>query len=458
MNANNAPEMHRSKPKSRAGQSKADSRYWLADGRLVLHDSANYSIQIQVAGRRVWFPLGTPNKRGAAAKAAEVYAYTQSNGLDAALLKFKPKAAEVGRSSATVGSLISTAAELSSVRRHTLDAYSKAFRRIVSEVKGIQSGRKFDALKGGTKEWREEVDAVPLDSISPADIVAWKNRRLRESGNDALAKRSTIVTVNSLIRNAKALLGKKLLPFLEQRLVIPRPILFDGVGLEKNPSLRYVSRVDAYAILARAQDELSASDPEAFKVLVLALVCGLRRSEIDNLLWRAFDFSKRILRVEASEFHELKSEDSAGELDLDANTAALFQGFRARSPKELFVIESANPPRRETKSRCYRCNDTFNRVNVWLRAQGVENLKPLHTMRKEIGSVIASEKGIFEASRYLRHSDIRITSAFYADKKNKVTPMVFAGLLGSSDKIVEITEASRAALPAAKKRVEKIAN
>jgi hypothetical protein len=52
-------------------------------------------------------------------------------------------------------------------------------------------------------------------------------------------------------------------------------------------------------------------------------------------------------------------------------------------------------------------------------------------MRKEIGSIIASENGIFEASRYLRHSDIRITSAIYADKKKTVTPNAFAGLLTS---------------------------
>ena len=68
---------------------------------------------------------------------------------------------------------------------------------------------------------------------------------------------------------------------------------------------------------------------------------------------------------------------------------------------------------------------------AWLRAKGVPPAKPLHTMRKEIGSIIASEHGIFEASRYLRHSDIRITSAFYADKRKTVTPKTFAGLLGN---------------------------
>ena len=61
----------------------------------------------------------------------------------------------------------------------------------------------------------------------------------------------------------------------------------------------------------------------------------------------------------------------------------------------------------------------------------MEGNKPIHTLRKEIGSIIASEHGIFAASRYLRHSDIRITSAIYADKKHTVVPKAFAGLLGN---------------------------
>ena len=46
----------------------------------------------------------------------------------------------------------------------------------------------------------------------------------------------------------------------------------------------------------------------------------------------------------------------------------------------------------------------------------------LHELRKEVGSIIANEQGIFEASRYLRHSDVRITSQIYVDKKKKITP------------------------------------
>jgi integrase len=427
-----APELHRSKEvNSRIGASKADSRYWMQGKRLVLHDSANYSIQLYKQGQRCWFPLGTPNKKSAAAKAAEIYSFIQTHGWSAALERFKSKSAGDKKDVVTVGKLISTACRISSARRQSLNAYTKAFRLIVSEVKSIVSSDKHDPTSGGSSKWRTKIDAVKLESIKPADIVAWKNRRLRDAEGDPLTKRRAIVTVNSLIRNSKALFGKKILPFIENDFVIPRPLPFDGVTLEKPPSMRYVSRMDPYAILASAKEELAESDQEAFKVMILALVCGLRRSEIDNLLWRAFDFPNSTLRVETSEFHELKSEDSAGEIDLDADTLALFRGYRAKAPKSIFVIESPKLPLNKMQTRGYRCNAVFKTVLTWLRAQGVEASKPIHTLRKEIGSLIASEHGIFEASRYLRHSDIRITSAIYADKKKKVTPKTFAGLLGN---------------------------
>lgn len=442
-NPKSAQQVHSGK---RVSHPKTSKFYWLDRVKKPPSSSGgvspHYGIQIKHKERRVRFPLYTANKEAAASLAAKIWCQISTEGWEATLKAHKPQETVNIQQprEATVGELITAALAASTARKHSLDAYAKAFRRIVSEVARIQDGRKFDAFKGGTQEWRERVDAVPLSSLLPADIQAWKTRRLRASETDPLAKRRAIVTVNSLIRNAKALFGKKVLPFIEQKIVVPRPLPFDDVSMEKSPSLRYTSKIDAYALLARAKDELAQGEPEAFKVLLLALVCGLRRSEIDHLLWRAFDFNRGILLVENTEYHQLKSEDSAGAIDLDTDTATLFKGFRARVPKSIFVIESPNPPRAERKTRCYRCNAVFERVNEWLRAQGVDTVKPLHTMRKEIGSIIASEHGIFEASRYLRHSDIRITSAIYADKKKTVTPKVFSGLLTSTGK--NIVEAS----------------
>jgi integrase len=417
--------------------SKGDSRYWQEDGRLFKnHGAAEYSCRFTTLSRREHFHLGSQNKKTAAAKAAEIYNHIQANGWESAIKRYKPKVTvESAAARVTLGELIEAAVKVSSARRQTLDCYAKALRLIVSEIRGISSEGKFDAYKGGMKQWRVKVEEVTLDTITPAEILSWKNERLRAVESDPIAKRRAVVTVNSLMRNAKSLFGKKLLPFIEQTIILPRPLPFDGVALEKEPSLRYISKIDPIALMAMAREELAEKDPESFKVMILALVCGLRRAEIDNLLWRAFDFANSSMRVETSEFHELKSEDSAGKLDLDADTLALFRGYRAKKPKAVFVVESPLKRDSKTKPGRYRCNPVFKRVLKWLRKQGVDGHKPLHTLRKEIGSIIASEHGIFEASRYLRHADIHITSAFYADKKKTVTPKVFAGLLGNQSTV-----------------------
>ncbi|MEP6672997.1 MAG: hypothetical protein ABJF10_27800 [Chthoniobacter sp.] len=57
----------------------------------------------------------------------------------------------------------------------------------------------------------------------------------------------------------------------------------------------------------------------------------------------------------------------------------------------------------------------------WLAGRGIAARKKLHELRKECGSVIANSMGIFAASRALRHSDIHLTSQYYADKKVRIT-------------------------------------
>jgi hypothetical protein len=73
----------------------------------------------------------------------------------------------------------------------------------------------------------------------------------------------------------------------------------------------------------------------------------------------------------------------------------------------------------------------------WLRKNGVNGKRPMHTMRKEVGSVIASRDGIFAASRFLRHSDIRITSRLYADSKKPVSSGLGALLAAEGDNVVK---------------------
>jgi integrase len=81
----------------------------------------------------------------------------------------------------------------------------------------------------------------------------------------------------------------------------------------------------------------------------------------------------------------------------------------------------------------------------WLRAQGMEERKYLHTLRKEFGSLVAQEHGIYAASRALRHSDIQVTAKHYLDKKQRIS--IGLGRLLAPENVIEFKAAT--AKPAA---------
>ncbi len=389
---------------------------------------SNYGARIAYQGKRVFFNLETPNKDAAAAKAVTIFKFLNTHGWEETMLRYQPhRVTNPRRLPDTVGALIEIASELSTAREQTKGAYAKAFRRIVADIAGVDGAGRYDTRKGGYERWKKRVDSVKLTRITPERITAWKNKYLGKAGDNALERRSRVNTLNGLIANASSLFSKKFRHFLADRVCLPDPLPFEGVRKEKGPSLRYRSKINATEILEKAQEELAPSDPEAFKIILLAAVCGLRRSEIDLLLWEAFDFSRKELHIESSEYHQLKSEESAGVIDLDDNLASIFQGFFAKSQGD-FVIEATTNPRRKPGSGSYRCALHWKTVIDWLRGQGIKAQKPVHELRKEIGSIIAAEHGIYEASRYLRHSDIRITAQYYLDKKTRVTPALSAML------------------------------
>jgi integrase len=406
-----------------AAASKTSATYWQGKverySRVVAGErftDADYSCRVGYKGRRERFALNTASKEEAGRKAAEIYRDVVGKGWVEALRIHKPEIEKkaAGEEVVTVGRLIAAATRLSSARPESLRFYALALRRIASGILGVDDRSKFSRHKKG---WREKVEAMPLADLTPARVLAFKNAFLKAAKTPE-QRNSAAISINSLLRNSKALLSKKVRPFIEAEMRLPSPLWFDGIANEKEPSMRYHSRIDPEAILADAESELATSQPEVFKALLLTLICGLRRSEADTLMWSQFDLKAGTLEIADTEHKALKSRDSAGVIGLDAALVSVLRGLNARA-RGVFVLEG------ESRAGCaYRADATFKTLIVWLKSKKVPGLRPIHTLRKEIGSVIASRDGILAASRYLRHADIGITSKIYADLK---TPVV-AGL------------------------------
>lgn len=385
-------------------------------------ESSNYSMRVGFKKKRLSFSLRTSNKDMAARLAAGIYQDLLLLGVDAALAKHCPQEQKEEKV-ATIGDYIAAAKVVMDVRPASFAGYAASLRRIAGDILNKKRSRQAKiAAKNATKE---EIDNASLEILTPNAVQAWRLAFVARVGRNPKLARAARITSNSFLRNAKSLFSPKTIKFLSS-LRLPDPVPFTGVEMFPRESMRYHSKIDAGEIMRNARAELSESRPEVFHVLLLAVACGLRRGEIDSLTWADINFKERKIHIDFSEHGELKTEDSAGAVDMDDTTAQLLQAYRAKmeAKAEDFVIPAykAGPGdmSREWGNR-YRTGATFEKACAWLRANGVDSNKPIHTLRKEAGSIIATRDGIFAASTFLRHSDIAVTARYYADKKTKTT-------------------------------------
>ncbi|MEI7912747.1 MAG: hypothetical protein WCK77_24230, partial [Verrucomicrobiota bacterium] len=345
-----------------------------------------------------------------------------------------------------LGALFLAYERVASPRASTLATYKKALRKIYAEIADVSGDGRHETAATGNRAWKERVDSLPLTSVTTELLTEWKQRQLGRDDSTLEEKRSRAITLNSLLRNARSVFAKKHRALLTKHVELPSTLPFDDVRLEASPTPRYRSRIDAKAILKSADEELLKQKPVIYVALNLALRAGLRRREIDTLLWNSVDLERRIIHVEANEFYDLKSTDSAGGVDIGDELSGYLAAFRKqhqegcfvlptpplkriRKPKALSVVNNGAPAggahdlsnaKRKTSSESYRCEKIFDELTAWLRAHDVKAKRPLHELRKEIGSLVADEHGIYAASRFMRHSDIRITAASYLDRKRRI--------------------------------------
>ena len=433
-----------------AHHGKTDLRYW--QGAVfrptytrngMARQASQWAIKIQHLGRRETFSLGTANKAAAAVKAKNIYLVLHSSGWEATLAKFKPNATSQFRTATTVGEFLEQVITSAGVRPKTIKGYCRAFRKIIADIFEIDGGlSKFDYRTGGRDKWIARIHAIKLTNITPDKIQNWKVAFLSRAGADPVKRRAAQTSFNSLMRQAKSLFAPKLLKFVRVSL---SGTPFDGVGFEPRQSMRYRARFDLERLIQVAQQELPR---EQFKIFLLALMAGLRRNEIDKLEWESFDWTKHVIRIEATHYLQPKTEDSVGDVEVDPELVEIFRRFKACA-EGSFVIESQILPRINAGYSHYRCERDFEALIKWLRIHGVTGKKPLHALRKEYGSQICAKHGIYAASQALRHADITITSAHYLDKRKRSTVGLGSLLkpsevvFTSTDELTERDEANR---------------
>ena len=405
--------------------SKTHADYWHSrvskrkakqNGKTV--ESPNFHIRLYSGDNQAWFNLGTPNQAAAARKAKEIYVHLEATGWDSTIAEFKSSKGVVNKG--TVGDFLQAVRDTGKLRHRTFLNYQNCLHTIVADTFGVKSDlSKYDYRSGGNQKWVNRINSIRLSRLTPEKITKWKRRFISRAGHSpnemATAKRTT----NSYIRCARSLFSTKILKELAE-LKLPSPLPFEGVELEQPGSMKYISKINAQALIAAAKTELNESEPEVYKIFLLGLFAGMRKAEIDLAEWSMLDFENNVLRLEETEWLHLKSSDSVGEITVDPEVMTELRGYMSASNSQ-FIVQTLRPPRNDTGHTYYRCQPIFDRLNSWLRGKGIKANKPVHELRKEIGALIATQHGIYAASKFLRHSDITTTAKHYADHKQRIS-------------------------------------
>jgi integrase len=379
----------------------------------------------------------TPHKENAAARARDIYQLARAVGWDAVQDQYRPARAEA-KTDLTIGQYIALAKSVASVQKVTWAGYVSAFRKIISDLFGLDPGKeKFDPHNGGNQKWVQEVNKVKLAKLTPQKIQQWKRSFLSNAAPDPISQRSAKTSVNTYMRQARSLFSQPIIKHLDG-VSLPDPLPFAGVEFEPRQSFKYRTTFNVGALIAKAKVNLAPQHPEAFKAFLLAVMVGLRRKEIDLLEWDSFLWDAGVVRVQLTQHFDAKTEDSLGDVAVDSELLELFRGYRARA-KGAFVIESADQPKSGISYWHYRCQDVFDRLITCLRQNGVKGNKPLHTLRKEFGSQICAAHGVHAASRQLRHADIAITNMFYSDARKRALTGL-GHLLRSYDEVLPLPQ------------------
>ena len=151
-----------------------------------------------------------------------------------------------GKTNLTVGEYLAAVRTESDLKHKTIADYEGCLRLIVSEVLAMGKGnrrRQKDRYMGGHKAWMADVDAMPLDSVTPERVRAWKKDYVNRAGRDELARRRLVVNVNSYVRRARALFSKRKVLDKLRSVQLPAILPFDGVQLERRTDQKFMDAV-----------------------------------------------------------------------------------------------------------------------------------------------------------------------------------------------------------------------
>ena len=394
------------------------------DGQLVFADS--YTLRVKQDGKTAYFHLGTC-KREAGNKADEIMAFlaVSGNTLTEALVKYSEphknralrevKAPVIKNDELTVGGMVELYTAITGhLSATTVKNNIAALRHVAAGILGLEK-LGVDQTKAQRAEWLPKVNSFPIADFTIQKIETFRQAELRTCGTDHVKRGQTSTTLNSYMRSARSIFATKLLPQYHG-LALPEPLPFRGIQALPEPSHRYHSKIDIGPFIEMAKAELYPTNKDAFIAFLLCIAAALRREEADKLMWDQVDFKNRRIWIRTTKFFRPKAKNSDDCIDLTEGVAAYLQEYHdaGENGERPFVL-----PGREVTGKL-RCLKVFRSLYKWIRSKGVDDQKPVHTLRKEAGSLVFQKTGSIDRAANFLRNDPRVAREHYIGRKERI--------------------------------------
>jgi integrase len=363
-----------------------------------------------VNGELARFPLSA-NPAESERTADQIAAYFElpESTIAEAKRRFHPKALLRSSNFSTIGELFDFHEEHRKVLElgeKTASGYRSALLVVLRQVDAWRRNAEFQTWSGRHNieqliaPWLEK----SLSILTARVVIDYKKLMVPSDIEDEEEELTQKISCDTNIRNARSLFSKEALKLYRQSetLAIPDLSEFLSVGLFNAKKYFVLQPVTVIKKLFVAAPELKASDLNAYRAFLACAQIGLRKSEAASfrMEWLQEEDTPVVLVHADGKF---KPKHGHGrKVCIDPWVA---EELRALSAGGKYFIDGTDTERTDT---------VFERLNAWLRGQGVDATKPTHELRKLWFSQKSKRHGIEAAAEQGGHRDPKITMSFYS--------------------------------------------
>lgn len=267
---------------------------------------------------------------------------------------------------------------------------------------------------------RPEPGAVMLQQLTGDLVHVFKRNVLAGAAAKVeLDRRRAQRTANSYLRQARSLFTPELVNTYRRDFNLEMPAAL--ASFQAEPGFADVSKqqgeynLPSDHLIKRTFDALTLlkhTNRPAFIAIWLALGFGLRKEEIAGVRARNFLMLRGTPAVELEEVwvhFQGKSITKNGSvrpvIPVTNGAWEHLEPMLRTIPPGDFVIGD---------NKTFRCENVYREISAWMRDLGWQTQKAVHEFRAYAGCQVAMRDGIYQASKWLRHSSVTVTEKNYS--------------------------------------------